>query len=151
MSLRKSHCSSLEKHVVCQGACILHSVDNNKANLLVWRGQETLRLYPPVGAGQVRLVNQGMTLHSGVEVPAGAIIWVPHHGLHTSSRNWDNSKEFIPGKTARSSVLYLLLAIILMHLLARREKVLQPQGVPHNKSILYTCSPSARPAFVNGI
>lgn len=59
--------------------------------------QETLRLYPPVGAGQVRLVNQAITLHCGLEVPAGAIIWVPHHGLHTSSRNWSNSKDFIPG------------------------------------------------------
>ena len=65
--------------------------------------QETLRLYPPVGAGQVRLVNRQLKLSEDLLVPSGCLLWVPHHGVFTSSRNWDRSKEFVPGKTQPTS------------------------------------------------
>ena len=73
--------------------------------------QESLRLYPPVGAGQVRLVNQAMQLSSGVSVPSGSLIWIPHHGMHTSGRNWENGKDFIPGVASGDAELPEMLRV----------------------------------------
>ena len=60
--------------------------------------KETLRLYPPVGAGQVRVSKSDITLAGGrLHVPAGTMLWVPHHSLHNTAHNWgEDVKEFKP-------------------------------------------------------
>ena len=60
--------------------------------------QETLRLYPPVGAGQIRITHEPMSLGRGMPIPVGTLLWVPHLALHTAECNWDRAKEFVPGR-----------------------------------------------------
>jgi len=68
--------------------------------------KETLRLYPPVGAGQVRLVNKQLKLSKDLLVPSGCLLWIPHHGMFTSSRNWERSKEFLPERWMEAGAEY---------------------------------------------
>lgn len=68
---------------------------SHKAVLLV---QETLRMYPPVGIGQVRISNShDITLADRLHIPAGTCIWVPHHAIQNASFNWDDPTKFMPG------------------------------------------------------
>ena len=51
--------------------------------------KETLRLFPPVAAGQVRVADTDLTLAGGrLVVPRGTMLWVPHHALHNTTFNW---------------------------------------------------------------
>ena len=60
--------------------------------------QETLRMYPPVGIGQVRISNShDITLADRLHIPAGTCIWVPHHAIQNASFNWDDPEKFMPG------------------------------------------------------
>ena len=60
--------------------------------------KETLRLFPPVAAGQVRVAPTDLTLAGGrLVVPRGTMLWVPHHSLHNTKFNWgDDVDEFKP-------------------------------------------------------
>ncbi|CAL5224557.1 g7259 [Coccomyxa viridis] len=59
--------------------------------------KETLRMYPPVGIGQVRISNShDITLADRLHIPAGTCIWVPHHAIQNASFNWDDPTKFMP-------------------------------------------------------
>ena len=67
--------------------------------------QETLRMYPPVGIGQVRISNShDITLADRLHIPAGTCIWVPHHAIQNASFNWDDPEKFMP--CMRTGFLY---------------------------------------------
>jgi cytochrome P450 len=58
---------------------------------------EALRMYPPVGAGQVRISDRDLSLANGrLFVPAGTMLWVPHHSLQNAEHNWDEPEKFQP-------------------------------------------------------
>ena len=64
----------------------------------VFEMQEVLRMYPPVGVGQVRVSFQhDLVLAGKLAVPKGTLLWVPHHGLQNVSFNWDEPDRFQPG------------------------------------------------------
>jgi cytochrome P450 len=59
--------------------------------------KEVLRLFPPVAAGQVRVAAQDLSLAGGrVFVPAGSMLWVPHHAIQNAVHNWDEPEAFKP-------------------------------------------------------
>ena len=60
--------------------------------------KETLRLFPPVATGQVRVAPTDLTLAGGrVVVPRGTMLWVPHHSLHNTKHNWgEDVDDFVP-------------------------------------------------------
>lgn len=61
--------------------------------------QETLRMYPPVGIGQVRIsTSHDIMLADQLHIPAGTCIWVPHHAMQNASFNWDDPDKFLPGE-----------------------------------------------------
>lgn len=66
---------------------------------LIWHdAQETLRLYPPVGIGQIRVSRRhDMTLAGKLHLPRGTMLWVPHHAIQNTSFNWDYPDQFVPG------------------------------------------------------
>ena len=54
-------------------------------------------MYPPVGAGQVRISDRDLSLANGrLFVPAGTMLWVPHHSLQNAEHNWEEPERFIP-------------------------------------------------------
>jgi cytochrome P450 len=58
---------------------------------------EALRMYPPVGAGQVRISDRDLSLANGrLFVPAGTMLWVPHHSLQNATHNWEEPEKFVP-------------------------------------------------------
>ena len=60
--------------------------------------QEVLRMYPPVGIGQLRVTfKHELVLARKLTVPKGTIMWVPHHALQNVSFNWDDPDKFLPG------------------------------------------------------
>lgn len=54
-------------------------------------------MYPAIGVGQLRLVAADTVLAGHLKVPAGVVLWVPHHGIQNSSLNWDKPHTFLPG------------------------------------------------------
>lgn len=63
--------------------------------------QEVLRMYPPVGIGQLRVSNtHDITLAGRLHIPAGTQMWVPHHAIQNVSFNWDDHDKFKPGVPA---------------------------------------------------
>ncbi|CAK0787662.1 hypothetical protein CVIRNUC_010884 [Coccomyxa viridis] len=59
--------------------------------------KETLRMYPPVGIGQVRVsASHDITLADRLHLPAGTCIWVPHHAIQNVSFNWADHDKFKP-------------------------------------------------------
>ncbi|KAK9832543.1 hypothetical protein WJX81_007874 [Elliptochloris bilobata] len=60
--------------------------------------KEVLRMYPPVGLGQIRISHRhDLHLAGGrIRVPRGTALWVPHHGMHNVSFNWDRPHDFLP-------------------------------------------------------
>ena len=60
--------------------------------------KEVLRLYPPVGIGQMRICHtHDLSLAGGrLFVPRGTIVWVPHHAMHNAAHNWDEPEAFKP-------------------------------------------------------
>ena len=60
--------------------------------------QETLRLYPPVGIGQLRAPYKAdIRLAGHLSVPKGTILWVPHTAIQGTKHNWDEAQAFKPG------------------------------------------------------
>ena len=54
-------------------------------------------MYPPVGAGQVRISDRDLSLANGrLFVPAGTMLWVPHHSLQNAEHNWEEPEKFLP-------------------------------------------------------
>jgi cytochrome P450 len=53
--------------------------------------KEVLRMYPPVGIGQLRMCHtHDLRLAGGrLFVPRGTLVWVPHHAMHNAAHNWD--------------------------------------------------------------
>ena len=69
--------------------------------------QEALRMYPPVGIGQMRVSHsQDITLAGRLHVPAGTVLWVPHHAIQNVSFNWDDPDKFLPGARAAGAGLH---------------------------------------------
>ena len=62
--------------------------------------QEVLRMYPPVGIGQIRVSHShDLVLCGGaLTVPRGTLLWMPHHAMHNTSANWDQPHSFLPGQ-----------------------------------------------------
>jgi cytochrome P450 len=60
--------------------------------------KEVLRMYPPVGIGQIRVCHtQDLVLAGGrLTVPRGALVWVPHHAMQNARHNWDDPDTFKP-------------------------------------------------------
>ena len=71
------------------------------SHLLLW--QEVLRLYPPVGIGQLRCNYKGdVQLAGQLLIPKGTLLWVPHRALHTVRHNWgEDALDFKPGAVTR--------------------------------------------------
>lgn len=82
----------------------------------VWCVQETLRIYPPVGIGQVREATCDVTLAGRLHLPKGTIVWVPHYGIQNAKHNWDRPDDFLPGPFP-SDLLDSLQSRLTMHLL----------------------------------
>ncbi len=67
--------------------------------------QEGLRMYPPVAIGQLRVsYSHDITLGGQLSVPAGTVLWVPHHSIQNVSFNWDEPQKFQPGEPRCSVV-----------------------------------------------
>lgn len=75
----------------------------------VWL-QETLRMYPPVGFGQVRQALRDVTLAGKLRIPKGVIVWVPHYGIQNTIHNWEEPNKFVPG-ALMSSLKYCFEAL----------------------------------------
>ncbi|CAL8465573.1 g5109 [Coccomyxa elongata] len=59
--------------------------------------KEVLRMYPPVGGGQMTMSqSHDITLANRLVIPAGTAIWVPHHAIQNVSFNWDQPNAFMP-------------------------------------------------------
>ena len=55
-------------------------------------------MYPPVAVGQVRVsATHDITLAGKLHLPAGTVMWVPHHAIQNASYNWDDPDKFLPG------------------------------------------------------
>ena len=56
-------------------------------------------MYPPVGIGQMRVsYSHDITLGGKLSIPAGTVLWVPHHSIQNVSFNWDEPQKFTPGE-----------------------------------------------------
>ena len=55
-------------------------------------------MYPPVALGQLRVSSSDFALGAQLVVPAGAIMWIPHHSMQNVSYNWDQPEKFLPGE-----------------------------------------------------
>jgi len=67
------------------------------------RAQETLRMYPPVAVGQIRVSSRDLSLAGQLTLPAGTALWVPTAALHMAAHNWPQPEAFLPGARARPS------------------------------------------------
>lgn len=76
----------------------LSLLDCQSPSLSLIRSQETLRMYPPLGLGQIRISQNDVTLGRRLRIPKGTLIWVPHHGIMNTELNWENPTQFSPGK-----------------------------------------------------
>jgi len=76
----------------------LEWADLNKLVYLQAFIKEVLRMYPPVGVGQVRVSHtHDLRLAAGrLVVPRGTLIWVPHHAMHNARHNWNEPDSFRP-------------------------------------------------------
>ena len=87
------------------GACLLQGPTASPAactaagSLSARPVQEVLRIYPPVGIGQLRCnYKSDIVLGGQLHIPRGTILWVPHHALHTAKHNWEDPDAFMPGR-----------------------------------------------------
>ena len=55
-------------------------------------------MYPAVGIGQLRMCARDTDLAGHLKLPAGTVLWMPHHAMHNSRLNWDEPDSFIPGE-----------------------------------------------------
>ncbi|KAK9904844.1 hypothetical protein WJX75_003698 [Coccomyxa subellipsoidea] len=69
--------------------------------------KEVLRMYPPVGIGQLSVsYSHDITLAGRLHIPAGTIIWVPHHAIQNVSFNWDDANKFKPERWLTTGTEY---------------------------------------------
>ena len=60
-------------------------------------------MYPPVAIGQMRVsYSHDITLGGQLSIPAGTVLWVPHHSIQNVSFNWDQPQKFLPGEPTPS-------------------------------------------------
>lgn len=59
--------------------------------------QEVLRMYPPVGIGQLREALTDVIIADRLKIPKGCLVWVPHLALQNAPHNWSNPDTFDPG------------------------------------------------------
>ncbi len=64
----------------------------------ILRVQEVLRMYPPVGIGQMREAMTDVSLVGKLQIPKGAIVWISHFAMHNCRHNWDEPERFNPGR-----------------------------------------------------
>lgn len=62
--------------------------------------QEVLRIYPPVGIGQIREATADVSLAGKLAIPRGVLVWVSHYAMHNTNHNWENPEKFDPGTSA---------------------------------------------------
>ena len=76
----------------------LEWADLNKLVYLQAFIKEVLRMYPPVGIGQLRMCHtHDLRLAGGrLFIPRGTLVWVPHHAMHNAAHNWDEPDAFKP-------------------------------------------------------
>lgn len=70
--------------------------------------QEVLRVYPPVGIGQIREAKNDVSLAGKLKLPRGVLVWVSHFAMHNAQHNWDNPEDFNPGKHKPGHLYYAL-------------------------------------------
>ena len=61
--------------------------------------QEVLRMYPPVGIGQMREAMADVSLAGKLKIPKGAIVWISHYAMHNCIHLWDEPEKFQPGNS----------------------------------------------------
>lgn len=59
--------------------------------------QEVLRVYPPVGIGQIREAMTDVSLAGKLQIHAGILVWVSHYAMHNCRSNWEEPEKFKPG------------------------------------------------------
>ena len=76
----------------------LEWADLNKRVYLQAFIKEVLRMYPPVGIGQLRMCHtHDLRLAGGrLFIPRGTLVWVPHHAMHNARHNWEEPDAFRP-------------------------------------------------------
>ena len=73
-------------------------------------------MYPPVAIGQVRVsASHDITLGGRLRLPAGTVMWVPHHAIQNASFNWDQPAKFLPGEACRHDQNLLACALAFSH------------------------------------
>ena len=81
-------------------------------------------MYPPVGIGQMRVsYSHDITLAGRLHIPAGTVMWVPHHAIQNVFFNWDDPETFLPG--APVSVLGCIRFVVTSDALERLQKQLE--------------------------
>ncbi|CAL8469474.1 g9015 [Coccomyxa elongata] len=70
--------------------------------------KEVLRMYPPVGIGQIRVSHSHDVMLCGgkLAIPRGTLLWVPHHAMHNTAANWDLPAEFRPERWREAGAEY---------------------------------------------
>ena len=107
--LRDSNASTKHKHDPSLSYVCIFWYDNwevtlGHADILVCMSdmlamcmQEVLRMYPPVGIGQLRQAQQDVSLAGKLSIPKGTVVWIPHYGMHNARHNWEAPEKFDPG------------------------------------------------------
>ena len=74
--------------------------------------QEVLRMYPPLGLGQIRTSQEDVAIGKRLNIPKGVLVWVPHHGIMNTKLNWESPKLFKPGEASLERCINFLASLI---------------------------------------
>ena len=55
-------------------------------------------MHPAIGVGQVRVCAVDTDFAGHLKLPAGTVLWMPHHAIQNSHLNWDQPESFKPGQ-----------------------------------------------------
>ena len=55
-------------------------------------------MHPAIGVGQLRVCTTDTDLAGQMMLPAGTVLWMPHHAIQNSRLNWDKPDSFLPGQ-----------------------------------------------------
>ena len=55
-------------------------------------------MHPAIGVGQLRVCTTDTNLAGHMMLPAGTVLWMPHHAIQNSHLNWDKPDSFVPGQ-----------------------------------------------------